>query len=214
MIGAPSSSTVYDPVSHLYRSYILVLLDVKLVSMVSCSETVLNPSALLSKEQNKVTKHGTFMLLSVLVFFLLLLPVLGAWDLLHGPDPCNCRQCPRFAKLYFRPPKKKWERPTALDSRGTAILPFLKDISAVPVHQSAPEKAVALSRCPRIKESLPLHQAGCSLSKSASQTHAAQLLFRRWPSLKVISAVPVHQSAPKNAVALSTYPRIKGASTI
>ena len=37
-------------------------------------------------------------------------------------------------------------------------------------HQSAPEKTKALSRYPRIMGSYLLHRAGCSYSKSASQT--------------------------------------------
>ena len=58
LIGTPSSPTVYDPVSHLYRSDTII--DVKLVSMVSGLHTVLNPYALIQKEASKVTKHGTF----------------------------------------------------------------------------------------------------------------------------------------------------------
>ena len=90
-------------------------------------------------------------------------------------------------------------------------LQSLQGISAVPAHQSAPKKSVALStmlRYPRIKASRLLRWAGCSHSKSASQTRAAQR-FRPLPSLKGILAVAAHQSAPEKAVALSRYPRIK-----
>ena len=58
VIGTPTSPTVYDPVSRLYRSDIII--DVKLVSMVSGLDTVLNPSALIQNEASKVNKHGPF----------------------------------------------------------------------------------------------------------------------------------------------------------
>ena len=58
VIGTPTSPTVYDPVSRLYRSDIII--DVKLVSMVSGLDTVLNPSALIQNEASKVNKDGPF----------------------------------------------------------------------------------------------------------------------------------------------------------
>ena len=31
----------------------------------------------------------------------------AAGHIKQGPDPCNCQQCPLFAKRYFKPSKKK-----------------------------------------------------------------------------------------------------------
>ena len=63
------------------------------------------------------------------------------------------------------------------DVKGLILLfrpwPSLKGIFAAATHQSAPEKAEALSRYPRIMGLRLLTGTGCSLSKSASQTHAA-----------------------------------------
>ena len=53
-----SMSLLYDPVSRLYCSDLII--DVKLVSMVSVLDMVLNPSALIQKEASKVTKDGPF----------------------------------------------------------------------------------------------------------------------------------------------------------
>ena len=63
-------------------------------------------------------------------------------------------------------------------------LPSLKGIVAARVHKSAPEKATH----PQIKESLLLHRAGCSHSKSACQPCTAEQ-FWSIQSLKGISAV-------------------------
>ena len=80
LIGTPASPTVYDPLSRLYRSDIIV--DVKLMSMVSGLDAVLNPSALIQIEASKVTKYGHFMHLWAPASSPLLLPVLGASGLL------------------------------------------------------------------------------------------------------------------------------------
>ena len=58
VILTPASPNVYDPVSRLYHNDIII--DVKLVSMVSGLDTVLNPPALIQNEASKVTKHGPF----------------------------------------------------------------------------------------------------------------------------------------------------------
>ena len=57
-------------------------------------------------------------------------------------------------------------------------LPSLKGISAVPLHQSAPEKAVALSRYQRIKESAP-ERLLISFEIQCTRPQDVPLLFSR-----------------------------------